>query len=462
MFRILLGALIATAPLCSITAKASILEQMSDEFNRIATKAMPATVYIKVEIQGQQQQFDPFQDDFLRRFFGGSTPQQPPQPQMGGGSGFIIRPDGYIVTNNHVIKDASQITVLLNDGRECKATVKGADARTDLAVLKIEEKDLPYLVFGDSDALRVGEIVIAIGNPFGLEASLTTGVVSAKGRQDLGIAAFEDFIQTDAAINLGNSGGPLLNPQGEVIGVNTAILSRTGENLGISLSIPSKMAQYVIDQIIDGGCVKRAYLGIIMQPVDKDFAEAQGLDKQDGLLISEVIKGSPADKAGIQNGDIILAYNDKPIKSITKFRNEIGMMAPATEIKLRILRNGAPIQMTLALGSASESEVVTGEMLQKLGIEIDNVTAEQARKYNGNEQEGVIITSVKQGSPAANAGLSRGFVITHVAFDKLNNQRKISNVDDFTAAMKEAVDKKYLILIARQQNYQRYYTIKIN
>jgi len=461
MFRILLSTLIFTAPICSTTAKPSLLEQISDEFNQISTRAMPSTVFIKVQIQGEQQ-INPFQDEFFRKFFGQSPqfPQQ--QPQQGGGSGFIIRPDGYIVTNNHVVKDATEITVLLNDGREYKATVKGSDPRTDLAVLKIEETNLPALTFGDSDALKVGELVIAIGNPFGLEASLTVGVVSAKGRQDLGIASFEDFIQTDAAINPGNSGGPLLNPRGEVIGVNTAIMSRSGGYMGIGLSIPSKMAKNVIDQIIDGGSVRRAYLGILMQPIDKGLAEALGLDKQDGLLISEVIKDSPASKAGILQGDIILAYNDKPIKSIAKFRNDIALMSPQTEIKLNILRNGKTLTITLQLGALSESEVVAGEMIQKLGIEIENITPELARKFGVPDTDGVLITNVKTGSPAASVGLNQGFVITHIAFNNLDNQKKVSSIADFDSAMKEVADKKYVILIVRHQNFQRYYTIKVS
>ena len=241
----------------------SLLEQTSQAFTQIADKSMPATVFIKSQVQVENQGINPFEmfgDDIFKRFFGQIPQQQQPQsqPQTSAGSGFLVSSDGYIVTNNHVIKDASEITVILNDGREYTATVKGTDARTDLAVIKIDEKDLPFLTFGDSDSLRVGEWVVAIGNPFGLEATLTAGVVSAKGRQDLGIASYEDFIQTDVAINPGNSGGPLLSLQGEVIGVNTAIFSRSGGYMGIGLAIPSKMAQNVIDQILSGGSVKKA------------------------------------------------------------------------------------------------------------------------------------------------------------------------------------------------------------
>ncbi len=465
MFRVLLSVLICTVPLCSATAKVSLLEQISDEFNQIAVAATPATVFIKVEIQGQADfHQNPFQDEMFRRFFGDNPfmqQQQQPQVQQGGGSGFIIRPDGYIVTNHHVVRDATKITVMLNDGREFPAVVKGSDPRTDLALIKVDATDLPILKFGNSDALRVGELVIAIGNPFGLEASLTTGVVSAKGRQDLGIASFEDFIQTDAAINPGNSGGPLLNPQGEVVGVNTAIMSRSGGYMGIGLSIPSNMAQNVINQIIEGGVVRRAYLGVMMQPVDKDLVEALGMDKQEGILVSEVIKDSPAAKAGIQQGDILVGYNNKPIKSMTKFRNDIALMSPSTEITLNVIRNNKPMTITVQLGSLSENEVVANEMVQTMGMEIETLMADQAKKLGCPEAEGVVITNIKPGSIAANAGLQKGFVITHVAFNSLNNQTKISSISDFDQAMKEAGEKKHVILIVRQQNHQRFYTIRI-
>ena len=450
------------------TQGANLLEQSSLAFTHIADKAMPATVFIKVQLNQQTQQqlnpFDMYGDEFSRRFFGQpfQGPQAQQQPQISGGSGFLISPDGYIVTNNHVIKDAAQITVILNDGREFPGVVKGTDPRTDVAVVKIDEKNLPFLQFGDSDSLKVGEWVVAIGNPFGLEATLTVGVVSAKGRQDVGIASYEDFIQTDAAINPGNSGGPLLNLACEVIGVNTAIFSRTGGYMGIGLSIPSKMAQHVVDQLMDGGNVKRAYLGIVLQPVDKDLAEAQGLEKQEGILISEVMKDSPAAKAGLQQGDIILQYNDKPVKNVSKFRNEVAMMTPGTDIKLKTFRNNKPMNLTVNLGTQSEGEEITAEVNQKLGIEIENLTPEMASKLGyAADVDGVVISKVKPNSPAAMAGLRPTFLITGVAVT-LNNQKKIRNTVDFENALKEVGDKKHIILIVRHQNFQRYYTIKIN
>jgi serine protease Do len=470
LFSLFLGSFIlntgfAAQKLPSAAAGTSLLEQTSQAFTQIADKAMPATVFIKVEIpMAPQQQMNPldlFGDDFSRRFFGQQQmAPQAPQQQQAGGSGFLISSDGYIVTNNHVIKDASTITVTLNDGTEYIATVKGSDPRTDLAVIKIEKKDLPYLTFGDSDVLKIGEWVVAIGNPFGIGATLTVGVVSAKGRQDLGIASYEDFIQTDAAINPGNSGGPLLNLHGEVIGVNTAIFTRSGGYMGIGLSIPSKMAENVIDQIINNGTVKRAYLGVSLQPLDKALCDAMQLDSQEGILISDVVKGSPAAKAGLQPGDVILSFNGMPPKTVTKFRNEIALMSPGTTIRLKILRNNKKMDFSIALGS-QETAAVSEEIIQKLGIDVENMSTEMGTRLGySNDTQGVVITQVKQGSPAALAGIRPGFLITGivVAWD---NQKPIRNTTDFEEALRELGDKKHLVLIIRHQNFQRYYTIKL-
>lgn len=443
----------------------TLLEQISEAIAELAEQSKPAAVSIKCIIAGGEGDFsnpyDMFGDDLFRRFFGPQFPQQQ-QQQVAGGSGFIVSPDGFIVTNNHVIKDATSVTVMLNDGREFGAVVKGSDARTDLAVLKIEADDLPYLVFGDSDSLRAGDMVFAVGNPFGLEGTITQGIVSAKGRQDLGIATYEDFIQTDAAINPGNSGGPLLNARGEVIGVNTAIFSRSGGYMGIGLAIPSKMVQPVISQIMEKGTVKRGYLGIILQPVDKELCDALNLDKAEGVLISDVVKDSPAGKAGLKQGDIILQYNGKMVKNINKFRHDIAMMVPGTKIELKILRNLKPQTITVELGTQTDGEAISADLTQKLGIELENLTPEIAGKLGySSDVAGVVISKVKQGSAAAMAGLRPGFLITGVALD-WNNQKAVKNIGDFDAALDQLGDKKYIILIVRHQNFQRYYTLKLN
>lgn len=440
----------------------TLLEQISEAIAELAEKAKPATVSIKCTLcsQGEYSNpYDMFGDDFFRKFFGPQFPQGQ-QQQTSGGSGFLVSSDGYIVTNNHVIKDATQVTVTLNDGREFQANVKGSDPRTDLAVIKIDASNLPYLVFGDSDALRAGEMVFALGNPFGLEGTITNGIVSAKGRQDLGIATYEDFIQTDAPINPGNSGGPLLNVRGEVIGVNTAIFSRSGGYMGIGLAIPSKMAQPVVDQIMDQGSVKRAYLGIILQPVDKELSDALCVSKE-GILISDVVKGSPAEKAGLQQGDIILQYNGKAVKNVTKFRNDIAMMTPGQKVELRILRNNKEKTLTVELGTQEHGEGMSAELMQKLGIELENLTPEMAARLGyTSDVSGVVIAKVKPGSPAALAGLRSGYLITGIAID-WNNQQAIKNIAEFDANLQKLGDKKYVILIVRHQNFQRYYTLKL-
>jgi serine protease Do len=443
---------------------ASLLKQISEAFTELADQAKPATVSIKCIILAAEQEpfsspFDTFGDDFLRHFFQphGFPFQQPqPQPQTTGGSGFIISTDGYIVTNNHVIKDAKQVTVTLNDGREYEATIKGSDPRTDLAVLKIEETDLPFLSFGDSDSLKAGEWVLAVGNPFGLEGTITKGIVSAKGRQDLGVALYEDFIQTDAPINPGNSGGPLLNMAGEVIGVNTLIFTRSGGSMGIGLAIPSKMVQPVIDQIMDKGSVKRAYLGIMLQPVDKELSDAVGLGKQEGILISDIVKDSPAALAGLQQGDIILQYNDKPAKNVNKFRNDIAMMQPETPIKLEIFRGTKKQTLTVLLGS-QDGSVAVAELVQKLGMALKDLPPEKTAALG---YSGVVISRVDEGSPAAKAGLRPSFVITGISLDG-HTVIPVKDTTELDAALQKVGDKKHVILIVRHQNYQRYHTLKL-
>ena len=447
----------------------AFLESRHPPTSKIAEKAIPATVSIKVTIAPQydtQDFFGGFNDDFFRHFFGpnfspfqGQKPE--PQPQMGGGSGFLVTKDGYVVTNYHVVKDATQIMVLLNDGREFTAAIKGTDPRTDLAVLKIEEDDLPFLSFGDSDALKVAEKVVAIGAPFGLEATVTDGIVSAKGRQDLGTATWEDYIQTNAAINPGNSGGPLLNEKGEVIGVNSAILSRTGGYMGIAFSIPSNMARHIVDQILNDGAVKRAYLGVILQQIDQTLADALELGKPEGILVAEISKDSAAAKGGLLQGDVILEYNGKAAKNVAKLRNEIGLMEPGQVINLKILRNKKAVAISIPLGSQNDPEFLSTEFTQKLGIELENLSQEICGKLNfPSSTEGVLISKVKPGSPAHAAGLKSSFLITAVAASP-NEPIPIKSTNDFNAALKQLKDRKHILLIVRHQHYQRYYSVKM-
>ena len=404
---------------------------------------------------------NPFEngDDFFHRFFGMPFRGQPqkPSPQLSQGSGFIVSADGYIMTNAHVVQGADKITAVLNDGREMDATLIGADPQTDIAVVKIEGTGFPYLALGNSDDIDIGEWVIAIGSPFQLEASVTVGVVSAKGRQNLRITDFEDFIQTDAAINPGNSGGPLLDLKSEVIGINTAIVSRSGGYMGIGFAIPSNMAKSIMAQIIDKGSVTRGFLGVSLQPVDKDIADAFNLAKPEGALVSEVVKDSPADKAGIKQGDIILEYNNCVVKSLQSFRNEISLMAPGSVVNLKVNRKGQIITIPVTLGTSSSTMLASsGSLIQKLGMEIDSLTPDLAKQLGYTQkEEGVVITKIKPGSAAAMSGLRPGFLIQAV------NHKKVANVTEFNEALGQPENKRILLLV-RQGNMTRFYSIKVD
>jgi serine protease Do len=443
---------------------ACALKVLSKGFTSVAKSASPAVVFIKVEIAPETDGFgypeSPFGDDFMQRFFGApyGKPQQP-QPQMGQGSGFLVSADGYIMTNAHVVKGADKIEVTLHDGEVQQATLVGADPSTDLAVIKIEKiegKDFPFLKLGDSEILDVGEWVIAIGSPFQLQASLTVGVVSAKGRQGLNITDLEDFIQTDAAINPGNSGGPLLDLNGNVIGINTAIVSRTGGYMGIGFAIPSNMAKNVMEQLIAKGSVTRGYLGITLQPIDKDIAAGFNLSKVEGVLIAGVEKDSPAEKAGLQQGDIILEYDGKPIKSAQSFRYDISMLLPGQKVQLKVNRKGKILTIPVLLGSASD-KTAPAVVSQKLGIEIENLNPDLARQlgYTAGE-EGVVISKVKPGSPAAIAGLRPGFLIQAV------NHKKISNTQEYEEVLSDTSQNKRILLLVRNGKMTRFYSIRLD
>ncbi len=440
----------------------------SNPFVCIAKQAMPASVFISVEINpadndnfGQMDPYgNPFGDDFLNKFFGfpNGGRQMQPRKQEGQGSGFIVSEDGLIMTNNHVVKGADKIEVTLNDGQVLPAKLIGTDPRTDLALIQIEKingHNFPFLEFGDSDELEIAEDVIAIGNPFQLAASVTKGCISAKGRQGLNITDYEDFIQTDCAINPGNSGGPLINVEGKVIGINTVILSHSGGFMGIGFAIPSNMARNIMDQLVSKGSVTRGFLGIELQSVDKEIAEGFNLTKTEGVLITSVSPKSPAEKAGLQSGDIVLELNGKPIKSRDSFRNQISMMDPGAEVKLSVYRKGKTIPITVTLGSAAESST-PAVVSQKLGIEVENISAELSRQLGyASTEEGVVITKIKPGSPASLAGLRPGCLILEV------NHKRVSNTADYEAAISDMGASKRIVLYIKYGGVKRYYSIRI-
>jgi serine protease Do len=453
------------SPLSIKASNNTYLAETSKAFSNVGKKAIPAVVFIKATFNGtnntmssQEDPFESFNDEFFKKFFNFPQGKGLKQEQFAAGSGCIISKDGYILTNNHIVKDADTITVTLNNGKDYDAKLIGTDSKTDLAVIKIIADNLPYLEFGNSETLEIGEWVVAIGSPFQLHASLTVGVVSAKGRQNLNITAHEDFIQTDAAINPGNSGGPLLNLDGKIVGINTAILSQTGGYLGIGFAIPSNMAKHIEEQIIDNGSVKRGHLGISIQSIDKEMAEALELENTEAVLIAEIIKNSAAEKAGLKQGDIIIGYNNLPMKNITTFNREISLMNPGAKVILTIIRNHKKSNITVTLEQSPDSQLSSNKILE-LGLEVSDikdVPSDVIKKWQFSDNiEGVMITSVKSNSLSMKAGLRPGMVIMQI------NHQKIKNINDFNTSIADMDKKKYLLMLIKYQNITKFVSIKI-
>jgi len=450
------------------------LRQTGKAFASVARETSPAVVFIQVEKTVQQPavQFftpfgegSPFGDDFFRRFFGTPQPGQPkqfqqaPQQQrvVGQGSGFIISKDGYILTNNHVVGDADKVTVKLLDGREFTAKTIGTDVHSDVAVIKIDGKDLPMLQMGDSDKLEVGEWVVAIGNPFGLSHTLTVGVVSAKGRSSVGIADYENFIQTDAAINPGNSGGPLVDLDGRVVGMNTAIFSRSGGYMGIGFAIPINMVKAIKDQLIQSGSVTRGYLGVVIQDLTPELAKSFGLKDSKGILVSQVSEDSPAEKAGLKQGDVIVEFAGKPVGKVGAFRNRVALKAPGSKEELTVLRSGKRKTVSITIGKLPEGELAAAGIphsLEKLGLTVQTLTPELARQFGIQGEKGVVVTQVTPGSDAALAGINPGAVILEV------NRKPVSNAEEFKRAVAQTPEKGVVLLLIKDGQYSRYVALK--
>jgi serine protease Do len=398
-----------------------------------------------------------FSDPFFRQFFGDQFAPQHRIPreqrEQSLGSGVIVSSDGHILTNNHVVDGANEIKVLLGNKNEYRARVIGTDSRTDIAVLKIEAGSLPVLVFGDSAKVRVGDFALAIGNPFGLNQTVTMGIVSATGRGGLGIEDYEDFIQTDASINPGNSGGALVNINGELIGINTAILSGDGGgNQGIGFAIPINMARQVMDQILKQGRVIRGYMGAWIQPVTPEIAKAFGLSGQRGVLLGDIEPNGPAAKAGLQRGDIVLEMDGQPVNDSRDFRLKIAMMKPGTTVRLKVFRNGSERDASVVLGELpnkpAESQGAAGAPSAALqGLSVDELTAQIARQLGlPAGTHGVVVTGVDSGSAAEEAGLRRGDVIQEV------NHKPVRSVSDFERAVNQLGKQSVLLLVNRGGN----------
>lgn len=428
-----------------------ILSKTGQAMAEVASAVKPAVVNISstqtIKTPGVPSPF--FNDPFFRRFFGdefGFLEKPREHKQVSLGSGVIVDKDGYILTNNHVIKDAEEIKVKLSDKREFKGKVIGTDQKTDLAVIRIDANHLPVIKLGDSDKLKVGATVIAIGNPYGLNQTVTSGIVSATGRANVGIADYEDFIQTDAAINPGNSGGALVNVKGELVGINTAIFSTSGGYQGIGFAIPSNMAKVVMENLIQKGKVIRGWLGVSVQPVTPELAKQFNLKEEKGALVGDVVEDSPAEKAGIQRGDVIVEYDGKEFNEPSNLRNMVANTPPNKEVTIKLMHDGKPETVKVAIAELpAEMQKLPGKFDNILkGVHVQNITPELKKSLDIPKRiTGVIITDIEDGSPA------EGVLMQHDIIMEINKER-IDNIKDYeTVGSKIKSDQSILMLTYR-------------
>jgi serine protease Do len=447
----------------------ALLDQFSDAFEGAAAKVNKSVVAIFSEqvtkVENPFSSGNPFGgmfgDDFFKHFF--NMPREQKQVVHALGSGVIISKDGYILTNNHVVEHADKLTVTLdNSKKKYKAKIIGTDPQSDIAVIKIDAKDLPAASLANSDSVRVGQWVIAVGNPFELMHTVTAGIISAKGRSSVGITTYEDFIQTDASINPGNSGGALADLDGNVVGINTAIASNTGNNAGVGFAIPINMAKSIMEELVKNGKVSRGYLGIYLQDIDDNLAKALKLKSTEGALVADVESGTPAEKAGVKRGDIITAMNGMPVDNSTTLRNEVAETEPGTDVKLTVLRKGEEKNLTVTLGERPEnlSLAANGSSEQStsknLGLTIENLTSDLAQQLGYKGDHGVVITDVASGSPADDAGLQKNDLIKQV------NQKDVNNVGEFEDIVKDLKKGDVAALLVRRGQNTFYVAMQMN
>jgi serine protease Do len=449
-----------------------LLSQISKAFEESAASVSSSVVSILAEQTVQTQSpfglpdeafKDFFGDDFFRRFFGTPPSQEQKRTVRSLGSGVIVTKDGYILTNNHVVANAEKLSVVIGDKKTFEAKVIGTDPPTDVAVIKIDANNLPAAKLGNSDDVKVGQWVIAVGNPFQLFHTVTHGIVSAKGRSSVGLADYEDFFQTDASINPGNSGGALADTEGNVIGINTAIASPSGGNVGIGFAIPINMAKKVMEDLISKGEVTRGYIGLVPQDINEDLAKALKLSDTEGVLVGDVDRAGPADKGGIRRGDVIFEFDGKKVESSTQLRNMAAQTKPGTPVKIGLLRDGKKVEATVTLGErpkesrggqAPQEPQAEAQTSQKLGLSVQTLTPDIAEQLGYQKDSGVIVADVFSGSPAEEAGLQRGDLIKEV------NRKEVRTVQDFEKEIENLKSGDVAALLIRRGSNTFYTTVK--
>jgi len=431
---------------------------LSKAFGQVASAVSPSVVHIATSktIKTRPDMNTPFEDDFFERFFGRRIPREYRQNALG--SGIIVSADGYILTNNHVVSDADELKVKLSDDREFTAKLIGTDPESEVAVIKIEGENLPAAALGDSDKLAVGQWVIAIGNPFGFDRTVTQGIVSATGRS-LGMQAYEDYIQTDAAINPGNSGGPLVNLAGEVVGVNTVIISRTGGYQGLGFAIPINMARSVMESLINNGKMVRGFLGVQPQDIDENLAKALELGNRVGSLVADVVKGSSAEKAGIKHGDVILTFDGQKVRDAKHLRELVARTAVGKEVEILLNRKGKEMTLTASISDRAQNLPTVGavtreDSTESLGMTVESNTPENRQELGVKETEGVIVSDVQPGSPADKKGIKPGAVILEV------RQQAVNSVGEYSKLIRESDLKQGVLLLVSQGGVNQYIVLK--
>ncbi|MBW2309929.1 MAG: DegQ family serine endoprotease [Deltaproteobacteria bacterium] len=399
---------------------------------------------------------DFFGEDFFKHFFGQIPQEEMKQRSLG--SGVVVSEDGYILTNNHVVAEAEEIVVTFTEEKQYKAEIIGRDPKTDIALIKIEvEKPISAAKLGDSDALKVGDWVVAIGNPFGLGNTMTAGIVSAKGRV-IGAGPYDDFIQTDASINPGNSGGPLFNLDAEVVGINTAIFTQTGGNIGIGFAIPINMAKSVMTQLKEKGKVTRGWLGVTIQSITPEIKDKFDLETTEGALVADVAEDSPAQRGGLKRGDVIIRFDGKKVKEMSALPPMVAQTAVGKEVEVVVIRKGKERRLMVVIAELKEETAAAAppspEIKEAFGFSVQELTPELAEALSLKGEKGVVVSSIRRGSPADEAGLQRGDLVQEI------ENEPVEGMDDYRTIMEKSASKKQILMVVRHRGHTRYVVLK--